>query len=202
MLVNDGFRAHGKTTRIMSRAPILKESLQPHGTGPWIRLVRFTHQSIGNIVIEKEIMASAYAVAPIKAAQVERAYCLIRAVGYRIDLDAWRQICATALLRTYPSPYVEEIAVVENSLDYVRGIAILRARYSERLGRYLSVPVFVIASAGDTPGVCDALLQYLRATARDRHCGAIHIASLTPDRWPVANGTPEREADGIFIPLR
>lgn len=147
-------------------------------------------------------MASAYAVAPIKAAQVERAYCLIGAVGYDIDLDAWQQICAAALVRKYPSPYVEEIAVAENSLGYVRGIAILRVRQSERLGRYLSVPVFVIASAGDARGVCGALLRYLRVTALDRHCGAIHIASLTPDRWPVAIGTSDGEADGIVISLR
>ncbi|MCK3781031.1 hypothetical protein MZK49_30705 [Ensifer sesbaniae] len=147
-------------------------------------------------------MASAYAVAPIKAAQVERAYCLIGALGYGIDRAAWRQTCAAALVRKYPSPYVEEIAVAENSLGYVKGIAILRVRHRECLGRYLSVPVFVIASAGDARGVCGALLGYLRVTALDRHCGAIHIASLTPDRWPVANGTSDGEADGIVIPLR
>ncbi|WDZ81522.1 hypothetical protein PWG15_34835 (plasmid) [Ensifer adhaerens] len=147
-------------------------------------------------------MASAYAVAPIKAAQIERAYCLIGAAGCDIDLDAWRQICTAALMRKYPSPFVEEIAVVENSLGYIRGIAILRARHNERRGRYLSVPVFAIASAGDARGVCDALLRYLRARALDRHCGAIHIASFEPRRWPAANGAPDREADGVFIPLR
>ncbi|MEI2297414.1 hypothetical protein [Ensifer sp. MJa1] len=147
-------------------------------------------------------MAFAYAVAPIKAAQIERAYCLIVAVGYDIALDAWRQICTAAVMRKYPSPFVEEIAVAENSLGYIRGIAVLRARHSERRGRYLSIPVFAITSAGDAHGVCDALLRYLRARALDQHCVAMHIASIEPHRWPAANGALDREEDGVFIPLR
>ncbi|MBD9649904.1 hypothetical protein IB267_16215 [Ensifer sp. ENS09] len=143
-------------------------------------------------------MACAYAVAPIKASQVERAYCLIGAVGYDVDPCAWRQVCAAALMRRHPSPFVKEIAVVEDSLGYIRGIAILRVRHHERLGRHLSVPVFVVASAGDPRGVCDALLEYLRLAAFNRHCRAIHVASLAPDRWPGADG----EVDGIIIPLR
>ena len=197
MLVNDGFPVHRKTALIVNRATILEKSLQSHGKKVWGRGLVQSDPLIG-----KDIMASAYVVAPIKAAQVERAYCLIDAAGYDIGLDAWRQICAAALARKYPSPFVEEIAVAENSLGYVKGIAILHVRHHERLGRYLSVPVFVIASAGDTRGVCGALLRYLSAMALDRHCGAIHVASLAPDRWPVANGSCDEEPDGIVIPLR
>jgi hypothetical protein len=147
-------------------------------------------------------MVFAYSVGPIKAVQIERAYCMIVAVGYDIDLPAWHRICATALARKYLSPYVEEIAVAENALGYVNGIAIMRARHDERLGRYLSIPVFVVASAADAPGVCDALFCYVSAAAHEKHCNAIHIASLKPDRWPVANERPDVHADGLFIPLR
>lgn len=151
----------------------------------------------------KDTMAAAYAVGPISYKQVDRAYCLIEAVGYDIAQDHWRQVCAAALARKHPSPYVEEIATAENTLGYVTGVAIMRVRHSERFGRYLSVPVFVVASAGDTRGVCDALLRHVTATARSKHCKTIHIASLRPDRWPTANGTPpDTEADGIVIPLR
>ncbi|RAS08317.1 hypothetical protein [Ensifer adhaerens] len=143
-------------------------------------------------------MASAYAVAPIKAAQVERAYCLIGAVGYDIDIDRWRQICAAILARKHLSPFIEEIAAVEDALGYIRGVAILRVRHHERMGRYLSVPVFVTASAADARGVCGALLGYLNEVALDRRCGAIHIARLSPDRWPATDGAE----DGIIIPLR
>ena len=143
-------------------------------------------------------MDCAYVVAPIKAAQVERAYCLILAGGYDIGPGAWRQVCAAAHMRKYPSPFVEEIAAVEDALGYIRGIAISRVRHHERLGRYLSVPVFVVATAGDARGVCDTLLEYLSAAAFDRQCGAIQVASLAPDSWPVEDG----EVDGIIIPLR
>lgn len=143
-------------------------------------------------------MDCAYVVAPIKAAQVERAYCLILAGGYDIGPGAWRQVCAAARMRKYPSPFVEEIAAVEDALGYIRGIAISRVRHHERLGRYLSVPVFVVATAGDARGVCDTLLEYLSAAAFDRQCGAIQVASLAPDSWPVEDGG----VDGIIIPLR
>lgn len=147
-------------------------------------------------------MATAYVVGPIDASQVERAYCLVAAVGYDIDVDAWEQLCARTLSRDYPSPYVEEIAVVEDWRSYVRGIAILRARHSGRFGRYLSVPVFAIITAADARGVCETLLRYIRTAAREKHCNAIHIASLRSNRWPVGAGETEIEFDGIVIPLR
>ncbi|MBD9652851.1 hypothetical protein IB267_31255 [Ensifer sp. ENS09] len=147
-------------------------------------------------------MASAYVVGPIDASQIERAYCLVSAVGYDIDVDGWRQVCATNLLRNYPSPYVEDIVVVEDPRGYVRGIAILRARHSERLGRYLSVPVFASITAADARGVCETLLRYIRTAARKKQCNAIHIASLRTNRWPVGAGETEMEFDGILIPLR
>lgn len=147
-------------------------------------------------------MAAAYAVGPIRGTQVDRAYRLIEAIGYDIDLNGWRQVCATALARKYPSPYVEEIATAENALGYVTGVAIMRARHSERFGRYLSIPVFVVASIGDARGVCDALLGYVTATARSKHCSAIYIASLEADRWPTAYSAPDTAADGVLIPLQ
>ncbi|MFK0278570.1 hypothetical protein ACIQUG_33225 [Ensifer sp. NPDC090286] len=147
-------------------------------------------------------MAPAYVVGPIDASQVERAYCLVAAVGYDIDVVAWRQLCARTLLRNYPSPYVEDIAVAEDPRGYVRGIAILRARHSGRYGRYLSVPVFAIVTAADARGVCETLLRYIRTAAREKHCNAIHIASLRTDRWPVGPEELEMAFDGIVIPLR
>lgn len=195
MLVNDGFRPCEKTPVILNRAVVLKERLLSRGT-------ELGSGQCDPPPIGKDTMATAYAVGPIKAMQVERAYCLIETLGYHIDLGAWRQICAAALFRKHPSPYVEEVAIAENVLGYVNGIAIMRARCSARLGLYLSVPVFVVASAGDAPGVCDALFRYVSATAHHKHCSAVHIASFKPDRWPVANGKPDVEADGIFIPLR
>lgn len=145
-------------------------------------------------------MASAYVVGPINARQVERAYCLIEAVGYGIDLDAWRAICRAD--RHHRSPYADEIATVENSLGYVNGLAVMRARHSARLGLYLSVPVFVVVSAADAHGVSSAMLRYVTDAARGKRCCAVHIANLKADEWPVLRSPYDPEPTGVFIPLR
>ena len=143
-------------------------------------------------------MGAAYSVGPIRYDQVDRTYCLIEAVGYDVDLDEWRNYCAATLVRKR-HPGIGTVVTVENALGYVSAVGVSRAERSKRHGHVLDVPVFIVASAGDTPGACDALLHYLLASARKAHCGLVRIASPEPTNWPGSPICSKRE--GILIPV-
>lgn len=87
---------------------------------------------------------------------------------------------------------------VENPLGYVTAVGIMRAKISRLYGRVLDIPVFIVISAGDTPGVCDALLGFVMASAREKHCGLVRVASPEPANWPGLPGQCESER-GILI---
>ncbi|MCK3779405.1 hypothetical protein MZK49_22130 [Ensifer sesbaniae] len=147
-------------------------------------------------------MAVVYSVDLIKRHQVDQAYRLMEAVGYGVDVAGWRELCATTFARKYITPYSEEIITVENSRGYITGVCLMRTTHHRLYGRLLDVPVFIIISAGDTPGVCDALLEYLTTAARDKQCGFIRVASPDPANWPSPPGGPRRHDRGILIPVQ
>lgn len=147
-------------------------------------------------------MGAAYSVGSIRYDQVDRAYCLIEAVGYDVDLERWREFCSSAIAKAQ-DPNCETVVTVENPLGYVTAVGILRARISELYGRVLDVPVFVVVSAADTPGVCDALLGFVMATAGEKHCGFVRVASPEPASWSGLPGRGQGESKrGILIAVR
>ncbi|WP_370125622.1 hypothetical protein [Sinorhizobium fredii] len=147
-------------------------------------------------------MPVAYCVGPIKDNQVDRSYCLVEAVGYNVGLDDWRQFCAAACARRYLSPNVEDVITVENQFGYVTGVSIIRTGHSDTYGRLLDVPVFVVISAANTRGVCNALLGHVVATARNRNCGFVRVARLEPSNWPGSSEVSHGDDRGLLIPVQ
>ncbi|MEZ0000594.1 hypothetical protein [Sinorhizobium fredii] len=147
-------------------------------------------------------MAVGYSVGPVKHPQVDKTYRLIEAVGYDVDLQAWRDLCATAFARKWPTPYAEEVVTAENPLGYITGVCIMRLVHNKTYGRMLDVPVFVVISAGDTRGASNALLGYLMAVAPNKHCGFIRVAALEPANWPGSTDMGRRNDRGILIPVQ
>ncbi|ODR89529.1 hypothetical protein [Sinorhizobium alkalisoli] len=147
-------------------------------------------------------MAKAYSVGPIQRNQVDRAFRLIEVAGYELDLTKWREFCATAFARQPISPYAQEIVTVENARGYITGLSIGHVAHDPLYGRLLDVSVFLVISAGDTPGVSDALLEYLMAAARNRRCSFMRIAATEPGSWPDRRGRPQRPDRGTFIPVQ
>ncbi|WOS65395.1 hypothetical protein [Sinorhizobium fredii] len=145
-------------------------------------------------------MAVAYSVGPIKQQQVDKTYRLIEAVGYNVDLQAWRDFCGMRVARTWPAPYADEVITAENPLGYVAGACIMRPVHDRICGRVLDVPVFVVVSGGDTRGASNSLLAYLMATARNKNCGFIRVLGLEPCNWPRSTDVSRRER-GILIPV-
>ncbi|ASY65786.1 hypothetical protein SJ05684_b48040 (plasmid) [Sinorhizobium sojae CCBAU 05684] len=147
-------------------------------------------------------MAKAYLVGPIQRHQVDRAFRLIEVVGYELDLTQWREFCAAAFARQHMLPYAQEIVTVENARGYIAGLSIGHIAHDPLYGRLLDVPVFLVISAGDTPGVSDALLEHLMTAARNRRCSFIRIASTDPANWPDRRGRPRQADRGTLIPVQ
>ncbi|QFI69774.1 hypothetical protein [Sinorhizobium alkalisoli] len=147
-------------------------------------------------------MARAYSVGPIQRHQVDRAYLLVEASGYEVDLTEWREFCGAAFARQHISLYTAEIVTVENPRGHIPGLGIARAMHDHLYGQLLDVPVFLVISAGDTPGVSDALLEYLRTVARNRRCRFIRIARTDPASWPDPRGECLRPGRGMLIPVQ
>lgn len=146
-------------------------------------------------------MAATYSVGPIQRRQVDRAYRLIEAAGYELDLAGWRELCAATFARTSLSPPCQRITTVENARGYIAGLCVAHTSHDDLYGRLLDVPVFVVTSAGDTPGASAALLGYLTKTARNRQCGFMRVFGPDPANWP--NPLDEQwKHRGTLIPVR
>lgn len=147
-------------------------------------------------------MGAAYSVGPIRYDQINRTYCLIEAVGYDVSLEEWREFCTAAIAGGH-KPDTENVVTVENPLGYITAVGIIRAKMSKLYGRVLDVPVFIVISAGDTPGVCNALLGFVMASAREKHCGHVRVASPDPINWPGLSDGARREGEwGVLIAVR
>ncbi|WP_157628197.1 hypothetical protein [Ensifer sp. BR816] len=146
-------------------------------------------------------MAVAYSVGPITRRQVDKTHRLIEAVGYPVDLQAWREVCALAFARKWPAIYSEEVITAENPLGYIAGVCIMRPAHDSMHGRVLEVPVFVVATAADTRGASNSLLDYLMESARNRRCRFIRVAPLEPASWPGLRRMPHQNGRGLLIPV-
>ena len=143
-------------------------------------------------------MAMAYLVGRIKRHQVDRAYRLIEAVDYPVDLEQWRSFCNRQFNRRFISSSSRDVITVENSLGYIQGVSIAYSGNDAGYGHILDVPVFVVATVSDTAGVSKALMGYLIAMARADNCRYIIVANIDPGVWPDKSPTPR---NGVVIPV-
>ncbi len=143
-------------------------------------------------------MATAYLVGHIKRHQIDRAYRLIEAVDYPVNLEQWRSFCDRQLNRQYISSTSGDVITVENALGYIQGVSIAHPGNDLNYGHILDVPVFVVATAADTAGVSNALMGHLMAMARADHCRYIIVSSTDASAWPASNPNPR---NGVVIPV-
>jgi hypothetical protein len=146
-------------------------------------------------------MREAYATDYLHAEQIDRAFVLITAFAPAVEASEWRRFCLAS-----PSASAVDgrhrIAVVENPIGHLKGIAAFAACIEDPADRWLDVPVFAPLSAADGAGVTKAMLDFLRGEARRHNCSTIRFGSLEPDAWHqyIAGAMPVG-SQGITLPV-
>ncbi|WP_349371330.1 hypothetical protein [Salinarimonas sp.] len=133
-----------------------------------------------------------YAVGPLDAQAVERAFALVRPATTHLDLERWRAFCA----RRDPAGRDMRLLCARDESRTVRGLSGARALVHRRRGPILSCSLLVVASPLDPTGVAEALVNALLAAARRQaHAGLLVTTRLVEPA--VAGAIASRgEADG------
>lgn len=105
-----------------------------------------------------------YAVGPLDAQAVERAFALVRPATTHLDLERWRAFCA----RRDPAGRDMRLLCARDKSRTVRGLSGARALVHLRRGPILSCSLLVVASPLDPMGVAGALVNALLAAAHRR----------------------------------
>ncbi len=104
-------------------------------------------------------MQGAYTIAGMTPDQVAAAGLLVGMMKPPPDLEGWRR----------------DVRVATNPRGYVQGLCLCRQARHVVHGAILDVPLFVVASAADEPGVASALVEDLCAIAGRLDCAAVRI---------------------------
>ncbi len=128
-------------------------------------------------------MPSTYRVSPISPAQIDRAYLLVQPVAQSLDLPGWRTFCHGIVNRQHDPSQREHIIVATNPRDYIQGLCLMRLAEHPSYGRLLDVPIFVITSVADEPGVAADMLKYLKAFGLKNDGRRIRFWTLGEDNW-------------------
>lgn len=139
-------------------------------------------------------MQGAYTIAGMTPAQVDAAYLLVENLSPLPDIESWRAYCEPAM----GAPERRgDLRVATNPRGHVKGFCQFRQARHMVHGAILDVPVFVVASAADEPGVASAMVDDLCAIAGRLDCAAVRIRSgaasrslarLEPPRHCIAAG--------------
>ncbi|TRL38811.1 hypothetical protein [Rhizobium straminoryzae] len=109
-------------------------------------------------------MNSAYNVADITVAQVDRAFPLASAADVAADLGDWRQFCERIIAARDEGGAREHLLVCENGLGYLKGLCLATLRDTDE-GAVMDVPLHVVATVLDEDGVRSALRERLQGLA-------------------------------------
>jgi hypothetical protein len=143
-------------------------------------------------------MQAAYTIAGMKPEQVDAAYLLVEAVSPPPDIESWRAYCDT------PGGVAgarRDLRVATNPRGHVKGLCLCRQARHAVHGAILDVPVFVVASAADEPGVASAMVEDLCALAGRLDCAAVRIRTGAAARSFTRMEAPRRIGGGVALIL-
>lgn len=143
-------------------------------------------------------MQGAYTIAGMKPEQVDAAYLLVEAVNPPPDIESWRAYCGTPGAVT-GAP--RDLRVATNPRGHVKGLCLCRQARHAVHGSILDVPVFVVASAADEPGVASAMVEDLCALAGRLDCAAVRIRTGAASRSFSRLDAPRRIRGGVALIL-
>ncbi len=116
-------------------------------------------------------MRSCYALGPMRAGQILRAFALVNAVGSHLKLERWKLIAEQGH---------RAIIVVADGAGYVRGLTLSSAVIHPIAGRLMDVPIFIAASAADEGGIARMLFHDVKRRAALLGCDFLRIWTVTP----------------------
>ncbi|MBP2549844.1 hypothetical protein J2858_002777 [Neorhizobium galegae] len=119
-------------------------------------------------------MVSAYRVADITRAQVDRAFALVHAADARTELSDWRRTCSDVLSAERGEAASQRLLVCENANGYLKGLCLVRRR-ADPEACVLDVPLHVVLTVADEEGVRQALRESLQALASEAGCTLMPI---------------------------
>lgn len=117
-------------------------------------------------------MQGAYTIAGMTPDQVDAADLLVGTMKPPPDLAGWRRDGSDAAVS---AGRCQDVRVATNPRGYVQGLCLCRQARHVVHGAILDVPLFVVASAADGPGVASALVADLCAIAGRLDCAAVRI---------------------------
>ncbi|MDP3256969.1 MAG: hypothetical protein Q8S58_08995 [Bosea sp. (in: a-proteobacteria)] len=117
-------------------------------------------------------MQEAYIIAGMTPDQVDAAFLLVRRLKPSPDLEGWRTKRGEG---DAPAGRRQDVRVATNPRGHVQGLCLCREALHMVHGAILDVPLFVVASAADGPGVAAALVADLCAIAGRLGCSAVRI---------------------------
>ncbi|MCZ8043862.1 MAG: hypothetical protein O9330_15440 [Beijerinckiaceae bacterium] len=117
-------------------------------------------------------MQGAYTIAGMTPDQVDAAGLLVGMMTPPPDLEGWRRDGGDAEVSAGRR---QDVRVATNPRGYVQGLCLCRQARHVVHGAILDVPLFVVASAADGPGVASALVEDLCAIAGRLDCAAVRI---------------------------
>lgn len=117
-------------------------------------------------------MQGAYTIAGMTPDQVDAADLLVGTMKPPPDLAGWRRDGGDAAVS---AGRCQDVRVATNPRGYVQGLCLCRQARHVVHGAILDVPLFVVASAADGPGVATALVADLCAIAGRLDCAAVRI---------------------------
>ena len=145
-------------------------------------------------------MQPAYRIGRITAAEIDRAYLLVRLVAPELELVDWRARCRAVPTGSRHAHGQDDILVALSPAGYVKGLCVHALGTHPDHGRLLDVSIFVVASAADEGGITAGLLDHLKHSARREACQAIRIRTSGQDNWTRHIGDGDACADrGILI---
>ncbi len=117
-------------------------------------------------------MQGAYTISGLTPDQVDAADLLVGTMKPPPDLAGWRRDGGDAAVS---AGRCQDVRVATNPRGYVQGLCLCRQARHVVHGAILDVPLFVVASAADGPGVASALVADLCAIAGRLDCAAVRI---------------------------
>jgi hypothetical protein len=143
-------------------------------------------------------MQGAYTIGGMKPEQVDAAYLLVEAAGRPPDIESWRAYCDTP---GGAAGARRDLRVATNPRGHVKGLCLCQQARHAVHGAILDVPVFVVASAADEPGVASAMVDDLCALAGRLDCAAVRIRTGASARSFSRLEAPRRVGGGVALIL-
>ncbi|EUC00192.1 hypothetical protein PMI07_003478 [Rhizobium sp. CF080] len=137
-----------------------------------------------------------YDVGVLNAADVYRAFAVVRLIMSDLDLRTWKRLTASASSR-------RDWLTVTDAQGYIRGLCHVFAREHPVHGRRLEIPIFASVSLHDDQGVARRLFEFAKLRAKLDGCEKVHFWSFASKDWDNLDTLRdlERWDDGLVYDL-